>query len=492
MIPEEASGIGLALVIFGGLLGASAILSRTLGRTGVPVVLLFLSLGMLAGSDGLGLVYFDDHGTAFAIGSVALTLILFDGGLNTRAGAVRAQALPAILLATVGVAATAGLVAAFARLLGFAWPQALLLGAVISSTDAAAVFSVLRGTGLHLPARIGSTLELESGLNDPMAVILTLSFAQSALAPGSVGPEVVLLVLAQLAIGASLGALIGYAGRFILRRTQPFAGGLFPVLTVSIACVAFGLPTLLMGSGFLAVYVAGVVLGHGALPLRNGLIRVHDFLAWGSQVVLFLALGLLVFPSELLAILGTGLAIAAFLALVARPLAVALCLVPLRFPRRAIGYIGWVGLRGAVPVVLAAVPVFLGVDDGRTIFNVVFFVVVVSALVQGGSVKWVTRWLGFQVPVPPAAPALLEITSMRMLEGEIMSFYIEPASAVCGAAVAEIPFPAEAAAMLVIRDGRLIAPKGGTLLLPGDHVYVFCRPADVPFIHLLFGHEEEG
>ncbi|HET6614174.1 MAG TPA: potassium/proton antiporter [Kofleriaceae bacterium] len=489
-MPAEPATTALVLLIFGGLFALSAILSRTLGRVGIPVVLLFLLLGMIAGSEGIGLIAFDNHRVAFQLGTVALALILFDGGLNTSMDVVRDFAVPAGILATAGVIATAFLLAIAARLFGFAWGEALILGAIVSSTDAAAVFSVLRGTGLHLPRRLGGTLELESGLNDPMAVILTFTLTESFIEPGGPGFGVVLRLLLQLVVGAGLGIAFGLLGRMVIRRTRPLVGGLFPMLTVSVAFVAFGVPTLLMGSGFLAVYTAGIVLGDAALPFRNGLLRVHDFLAWLSQVVMFLSLGLLVFPSDLLEVFGVGLALAAFLAFVARPIAVALCLFPLRFPARTVGFIGWVGLRGAVPIILASFPILAGAPGAHHIFNVIFFVVVVSALVQGGSLRWVTRWLGFEEKVPPAAPALLEITSTKLLRGEIMSFYIEPISAVCGAPIADIPFPAEAAVMLIIRGETLIAPKGQTELSPGDHVYVFCRPEDRPFIHLLFAHEE--
>lgn len=490
VFPAEPTTTALILVTVGGLLALSAILSRTLGRAGVPVVLLFLVIGMVAGSDGLGLIYFDDHGLAFRIGTIALAMILFDGGLNTSMDVVKANAAPSIVLATIGVLATAALLAVAARLFGFEWPQALLLGAIVSSTDAAAVFSVLRGTGLRLPRRIGGTLELESGLNDPMAVILTFTITEILVDPQRIGLGIVFELLVQLVVGAGLGIAFGYLGRLVLQRTRPFVGGLFPVLTVSIASIAFGVTTLVMGSGFLAVYVAGIVLGAGDVPYRAGLVRVHDFLAWFSQVVMFLALGLLVFPSDLLRVAASGLAIAAFLAFVARPLAVALCLIPFRVRPKVIAYMGWVGLRGAVPIILASFPVLAGAPGGHLIFNVIFFVVVVSALVQGGSLRWVTRWMGFEEKASPPAPALLEITSTQMLKGDIMSFYIEPVSAVCYAAIADIPFPAEAAALLIIRGDTLLAPKGDTQLSPGDHVYIFCRPEDSPFIHLLFAHEE--
>jgi potassium/hydrogen antiporter len=490
MFPSEPIPTAVLLTIVGGLLGLSAILSRLLGRIGIPVVVLFLLLGMAAGSEGIGGIDFEDYDMAFRVGAVALAFILFDGGLNTPYSVVRVNLAPAGVLATIGVMLTAALVAMAARALGFAWTEAFLLGAVVSSTDAAAVFSVLRGSGLHLKQRIGGTLELESGVNDPMAVILTLSTTQIIIGPGKLGPWIVAQVLIQLVVGAGLGVAIGFLGRWLLRTVHPYAGGMYPILTLSIACVAFGVPTLCHGSGFIAVYITGLVLGNSRLPYRTGLIRVHDFLAWFAQVTMFLGLGLLVFPSQLLGVVGPGLGIAAFLALVARPLAIFICLLPFGYSAKEVLYIGWVGLRGAVPIILAAFPIMAGVEGGMRIFNVVFFVVVLSATIQGGTVKWVTRRAGLQTKAPPPPPALLEITSMQLLDGEIHSYFIYPASAASGAAIAELPFPADAAAMLIVRGKTLIAPRGPVRLQPSDHVYVFCRAEDRPLMRLLFGMEE--
>ncbi len=425
------------------------------------------------------------------MGTIALAIILFDGGLNTPLAQVRRYAAPAGVLATIGVLLTAILVALPARWLGFTWPTALLLGAVVSSTDAAAVFSVLRGSSLHLKRRVGVTLEAESGVNDPMAVMLTFSVTAAILQPGSVEPwRIALGVVTQLAVGAALGLAAGYGGRVILSRIRLPASGLYPVLTLGLACLSFSIPTLASGSGFLAVYIAGVVLGNGALPFRGSLLRVHDALAWLSQVVMFLMLGLLVFPSRLLEVLWVGLALALALALVARPVAVALCLAPFRYPAREIGFVGWVGLRGAVPIILATYPVLARVDGAGRIFDVVFFIVVVSVLLQGGTVPWLTRRLGLDVAEPPAPKAVIEIESMQPLAGELMSFYIDTALAVSGVQISELPFPEGAAATLIVRGQELIAPKGNTTLEPGDHVYVFARPEDRALIQLMFGRPE--
>ncbi|HEX6864100.1 MAG TPA: cation:proton antiporter, partial [Thermoanaerobaculia bacterium] len=281
------------------------------------------------------------------------------------------------------------------------------------------------------------------------------------------------------------------ASRRLLRGSRLPAGGLYPVLTLAVALAAFGLTTLLHGSGFLAVYLAGVVLGNGDMPYRSGILRFHDATAWFGQVTMFLVFGLLVFPSRLWAVAGTGLAIGLLLALVARPLAALLCLLPFRFPWRESVFLGWVGLRGAVPIILAIFPVLAGLDEAKRLFDVVFFVVVVSALVPGATVAWAARRLGLASDESPPPPAVLEISSARTLNGEILSFYIHPAVAVAQATIADVPFPSGASALLVVRGGELIAARGDTALLPGDHVHVFCRREDRELIELLFGKPEE-
>jgi len=275
-----------------------------------------------------------------------------------------------------------------------------------------------------------------------------------------------------------------------LRRVKLPGGGLYPALTLAIGFLAFGVPTMVHGSGFLAVYVAALILGNGPLPYRAGLLRVHHALAWLGQVVMFLVLGLLVFPSRLFEVAGIGLALAIFLAVVARPVVVAACLAPFAFRAREILYIGWVGLRGAVPIILATIPVLAGAPGALRIFDVVFFIVVVNALVPGATVGWVTRKLGLGAREAPSAPAVLEIESMQPLNGELMSFYIDDALAVAGVSLAELPFPDGASVAMIVRGQDVVPPKGNTTITPGDHVYVFARTEDRPLIHLMFGREE--
>jgi cell volume regulation protein A len=487
-VSTEPLPTAIALAATGVLLAASVLASRTSGRAGVPAALLFLFVGMAAGVAG---VHFDDYRLAFRAGTVALVLILFDGGLSTPLASVRRVVAPAALLATVGVALTALFAALAARAVGLPWPEAALFGAIVSSTDAAAVFSVLRGARIQLRRRVAHVLELESGVNDPMAVILTLGFTEALAAHRAPGLSFAPEVLLQLAVGLLVGWLVGRGGRLVLPRARLAAGGLYPVLTLSLGFLAFGAATLLHGSGFLAVYVAAVTLGNGPLPYRTGLVRVHDAMAWFSQVAMFLLLGLLAEPGRLAGIALPGLALALFLVLVARPAAVAPALLPFRFAPREIAFLAWTGLRGAVPIILATYPVLSGVPGGERIFDLVFFVVVVSTLLQGTPIRWLARKLDLVAPGPPAPRAVLEIVSRDPLAGEVLSYYVEEASAVAGSTIADLPFPEGATVMLIVRGSELVPPRGATTLEPGDHVYVFARPEEKGLVHLLFGREEE-
>jgi cell volume regulation protein A len=489
----EPLATAILLTTFATLLGVSILFSRASERFGVPIVLIFLGIGILAGSEGIGRIPFEDYAFAFRLGTVALVLILFDGGLNTPVRAIRQVIRPASVLATLGVLGTAGLVAAAAHGLGIAWPEALLLGAIVSSTDAAAVFAALRGSGIHLSRRVGATLEIESGVNDPMAVILTVMLTENLIAPGDlVWWRIALDVLMQMVIGGALGYGIGFGGRLLLTRFRLTAGGLYPALMLTLAFLAFGVPTLVHGSGFLAVYVAALVLGNGILPYKAGILRVHDALAWLSQIVMFLVLGLLAFPSRLVDVAWIGLALALFLAFVARPVIVAICLLPFGFKVKEIALIGWAGLRGAVPIILATFPVLAGAPGASRIFDVVFFIVVANAIVPGGTVPWVTRRLGLESLEPPAPMAVLEIESIQPLSGRLSSFYVDEALAVAGISLADLPFPEGAAVTMIVRGTDIIAPKGNTILEPGDHVYVLMRPEDESTILLMFGRPESS
>ena len=488
----EPMATALLLAVFG-ILGAIAVLSsRTADRLGVPAVLILLVLGMVAGPQGLGGISFTDYHFAFRVGTLALILILFEGGFSTSMAQVRSVLLPASILATFGVAITAALVAVAAHLFGLTWTKSLLIGAVVSSTDTAAVFAVLRAGSLRLNTRISRTIEVESCLNDPTAVILTTILIQAFSLHRPPAWIMLLQIPVQLVVGSAIGILIGLSGRFILRRMPLTTSALMPAFTVALALVSFGTATLAQGSGFLAVYLTGVFLNASSLPYRSALIRVHAALAWLGQIGMFLMLGLLVFPSQLWHVAWTGLAIALVLALIARPVAVALCLLPLRYSAKETAFIGWVGLRGAVPIILATFPVMAHLPGARHIFNIVFFLVVINTLVSGATIRRVARWFKLGSEEKPAPDALLEINSPRPLAAELASFLIEPSVAVCGATLREIEFPPAAAVMLIVRGDEFIAARGDTRLQPGDHVYIFFNRQDRGLIDLLFGRAEVG
>ncbi|MHB0950215.1 MAG: potassium/proton antiporter [Gemmatimonadaceae bacterium] len=490
VLTTEPLPTAITLAVFGTLLLASALFSRAGSRFGVPVPLIFLTIGILAGSEGIGGIQFEDYRLAYRLGSVALVFILFDGGLNTAMTAVRRVAAPASVLATVGVIGTAALLATGVHALGFPWPIALLLGAVVSSTDAATVFALLRGSGISLQRRVGATLEVESGANDPMAVILTTVMTRQVVEGGALGWGVGGEVLLQIIVGGVLGWAIGMGARNLLGRTRLAAGGLYIVMIVGVAFLAFALPTLAYGSGFLSVYVAGIVLGDGELPYKPAILRVVDALAWLAQVSMFLMMGLLVFPSRLVEVAAVGFSVAALLTFVARPVAVWLCLLPFRYPAKEVGYIGWVGLRGALPIILATFPVLAGAPGAERLFDLVFFVVLAGAFIPGATVAPFARRLELESDEPPPPSAVLEIESLTPLNGELHSFYVDEALPIAGAALADIPFPEGTAVSLILRGGDIVAPKGSTVLTEGDHVYVFARHEDRAIIQLMLGRPE--
>lgn len=488
---SEPRATAAILAAIGVLLVLASLASPISRRLGVPALLVFLGLGMLAGSEGLIGIPFDDYGLAYRLGTIALVLILYDGGLNTSLGVLRRAALPAGLLATVSVVLTAAFMTGFGLILGLAPPIALLVGAVFSSTDAAAVFSVLRGSGVRLRETTGAILEVESGLNDPIAVFLTIVATEFALGASTSPGEVGLLFVRQIALGGATGLAFGYAGRAVLPRMQLPAAGLYPVVTLALAFLSFSAATLMEGSGFLAVYATGILVATGPMPYRAGVRRVHDALAWLSQILMFALLGLLVFPSQLLPVAGVGFALAVALAFVARPLAVWPVLALLGSPRSEQLFVSWVGLRGAVPIILAVFPVVRGVQGGAELFHIVFFIVLVSSLVPGATVVWLARRLGLAAVQRPAPQAHVELVSRRDLPGEFVWYHVDPVSAVAGTDLRTLALPEGCLVTLIERGQNLVVPKGSTRLEPGDHVCVYVLPAEGALLNLLFGGPED-
>ncbi|NTZ42640.1 potassium/proton antiporter [Altererythrobacter sp. SALINAS58] len=385
----------IALLIVGVLLLATVFAGTLSSRFGLPALIGFLALGMLAGVDGPGGIGFDDYPLTQGIGIACLVFILFSGGMDTDWRDVRRVAAPALLLATVGVLFSASIVAAAAHLLlDFSPTQGFLLGAVVASTDAAAVFAILRSTGLDLHGDVPALIEVESGSNDPMAIFLVgaalLFIADPQTSPLALAPDFVI----QMSLGAIIGLLIGYLLPEILKRSQFRHGGLAFVISIAGALIAYGLAEVAGGNGFLAAYIAGLVAGNRTYTAKLIISTFQDGMAWLAQVVMFLTLGLLVAPSNLVDVVLPGLAITFILMLVARPLSVFICLAPFtRFGWRAKLFVSWAGLRGAVPIALATFPIVAGVEGAFAIFNMVFFVVLVSSIIQGPSMNWMAERL---------------------------------------------------------------------------------------------------
>lgn len=381
------------------LLLLSVLASKASGRLGVPALLLFLVIGMLAGSEGPGGIEFDYPRLAQSLGVVALTLILFSGGLDTHWHSIRPVLWSGIALSTVGVILTAVFVAWFAAsVLNFSVLEGMLLGAIISSTDAAAVFAVLRASQARLRGHLTPLLELESGGNDPMAVFLTVGTIALLTQLNTPVSSLLPLFLQQMILGALIGYSMGKAMVFLINRVRLEHEGLYPVLSLALALFTYGITAAAGGSGFLAIYLAGLILGNSEARHRDYLTRFHSGQAWLMQILMFLTLGLQVFPSRIVPVIGIGLVLSIFLMVVARPASVFLTLLPADFTLKEKLLISWVGLRGAVPIILATFPLIAGIPKAEMIFNLVFFIVLTSILLQGTSLPIVARWLGLSAP----------------------------------------------------------------------------------------------
>lgn len=459
---------------------ASSLIAR---RAGAPLLLVFLVLGMLIGEDGIVGLRFDNYHATYTLGSLALAIILFDGGLRTQAARMRGALGPAAMLATLGVLLTAGLVALAAiPLLQLEPLQALLLGSIIASTDAAAVFFLLRSNGLHLHRRVGSTLEIESGSNDPAAVFLTLMLTALIASEGAVSATQLLIQLLQAVLLGALGGVLG--GRAIAWALNRFElpSGLHPVLTVSGAVSVFGLTSVAGGSGFLAVYLAGLVVANRPVRAYANVLSVQDAATWLAQGMMFLVLGLLVTPSKLLGVLLPALGIAVFLMLVARPLATLLCLAPFGFQRREVAFISWVGLRGAVGVFLASVPKLVGLPNADLYFNVAFVVVLVSLLIQGWTLAPAAHWLRVALPRRDAPSRRVELDLPGQLEYEMVGYRLAPDCA----ALRGVRLPSWARRALVVRDGQVLTPEQAGSLRVDDYAYLLAPPNRVAQLDWLF------
>ncbi len=459
----------LTCVAAGLLLLISILSSKISGRFGIPALLLFLMIGMLAGSEGLGGIPFSDHSAAQSLGVTALVIILFSGGLDTEWSLVRPVVGRGLALATIGVIVTATVVGLFTHwILGLSITEGLLLGTIVSSTDAAAVLSVLRTQNIRLNGELQPLLELESGSNDPMAVFLTVALSSLLVQPSVSIGELIVSFFMQMILGAVIGYMIGRGGVFLINRLKLEILGLYPLLTLALAFLTFGGASLLKGNGFLAVYIAGLVIGNGNIPFRKTIARFNDGFAWLMQIIMFLTLGLLIFPSHLGPIVGAGLAVAAILIFVARPASVllALSMSKMKFAEKLM--VAWVGLRGAVPIILATFPLLAGVPKSSMFFNMVFFIVLVSILLQGTTIPMVAGWLRVGERIEPLPHSPLEFEPAEESKSDLVDLVIPDPSPVAGKNLADIPLPTGALVVLLRRADEMVIPNGETVLQPGD------------------------
>jgi cell volume regulation protein A len=468
--------------------------SQLSARLGLPVLVLFLIVGMLAGEDGPGGIFFDNAEAAHSLGTLALALILFDGGLQTPFKAIKQVWKPASALATFGVLIT-GLVTgvAAAYILKIPMLHGLLLGAIVGSTDAAAVFALLRNAGIHLNEKLKATLEIESASNDPMAIFLTVGLLEVLVNDMKPGSGLLVMFLSQMGLGAIVGLAVGWVSVRLINKIQLSAAGLYPVLVAACGLLSFGITANIGGSGFLAVFITGVVIGNSRFVFQRSTFLFHDGLAWLSQITMFVVLGLLITPTSLLDVWLEGLIIAFVLIFVARPLAVIPILAIFGFNMREITLVSWIGLRGSVPIILAIFPLIFGMPGAALIFNVVFFVVLISATLQGSSLAWMARKLKLTLPPPVTPAATLEITALGDVDADIVEYTLGSTSRAVGCRLSQLALPESAVMAMISRNNNVIAPRGSTLLQADDQLFVVLKPHTRTFVDCVFsGKTDDG
>lgn len=482
-IPIEHLLLAGAVLLFGSIFA-----SKVSGRFGIPALIAFLFLGMLAGSEGIGRIYFEDAWLAQTIGSIALVFILFAGGLDTDWASLRPVLAAGMITSTVGVLMTAGIVGIFAVvILRFGVLEGLLLASIVSSTDFAAVFSILRSAGVNLRGRLEPLLELESGSNDPMAILLTVGFISAITNPGTTAGQFILTFLQQLILGAGLGYFLGRFMVRVINQIRLEYDGLYPVFMIAITLFIYSITATIGGNGFLAVYIAGLVLGNSDFIHKRSLIRFHDGLAWLMQIFMFLTLGLLVYPSQLVEFVGPGLLIASVLTFIARPLMVFILLSRSKFTLREKLMISWVGLRGAAPIILSTFPLLAGIPESRAIFNIIFFVVIVSVLFQGSTIVPVAKLLGVHsdVPVRRQKAPLEMVTQGSSISSDLAEVVIPPGAPIVGQKIVSLKLPAGILVILVGRDRQFFVPSGGTVLHENDTLLVLADKENRPYLDRL-------
>lgn len=481
----------IPLFIAAALVMAGILVSPLSSRIGMPVLLMFLAVGMLAGEDGPGNIVFNDIGLAFVVGNLALAVILLDGGMRTEVAHFRVGLRPALALASIGVVVTTGVVGVIAAwLLEVPLVVGLLMGAIVSSTDAAAVFSLMQGGGLSLNDRIKATLEIESGSNDPMAIFLTLLLIGMIENPENNTVSSALLMLVRQ---FGIGAIAGYGGGVLLARLLRhvvLVNAMYPLLVVSAGLVLFSATNLIHGSGFLAIYLMGVVLAARRTAQTDNILQIHDGLAWLAQLVLFLLLGLLVTPSQLIDTLPEALLISAALILLARPLSTVLSLLPFGFSRAEHIFMGWVGLRGAVPIVLAIFPLMAQLEDARTIFQITFVVVMVSLLLQGSTLAPIARKLKLEVPPKPEPELRVPLQLAAAGDHELLLFPLKGKRWQTPVEITDIHLPAPSRIVMYFRDGNMFERRRGLFAQEGDLVAVLAHHNHAGDVGQILGWDE--
>lgn len=468
----------LYLIAIPALLVLSVVASKGAGRFGIPGLSVFLLIGMLVGREGPGGFPFTNYQLAQTLGILALIFILHAGGLGTPLADVRAVRGSGLVLSTVGVVVATMLIGLFSvRFLGVDWLYGLLLGATIASTDVAAVFTILRSRSVSLQGRIRPLLELESALNDPMTVFLSVGLLQLIVHPSETSLwRLAPAFVQQMGLGLAVGVLAGHGMRRVINWATLEFEGLYPVLSVGLVVLTYGLTQAIGGSGFLAVYVSGIVLGNQNYVHKRSLIVFHDGLAWLMQIVMFLTMGLLVLPSDVSRVAVQGIALSAFLVFVARPASVLVCLTPFRFSIREQLMVSWAGLRGAVPIVLATYPLIAGASGARMIFDLVFFVVFISVLLQGTTIPVVSRWLGVAAPLGKPFRYPIEYNPTTGLKSELVEVPVPERSAVLGRSLVDLALPAGALIVLIRRGDDVVVPRGSTQIESGDTLLVLAEP----------------
>ncbi|WP_417237925.1 potassium/proton antiporter [Bizionia sp.] len=462
------------------LLLISVLAGKTSYKFGVPTLLLFLTIGMLAGSDGIGGIRFDDPKLAQFIGMVSLNFILFSGGLDTNWKAVKPILREGIALSTLGVLFTAVSLGSFVWFItDFTIYESLLLGSIVSSTDAAAVFSILRSKSLALKTNLRPTLELESGSNDPMAYVLTIAFLTLVINQDQSFVSIIPLFFQQMIFGGLAGILFGISSKYIINKIKLDFEGLYPVLVIALMFITFSTTNFIGGNGFLAIYICAVYLGNQDLIHKKTIMKMFDGFAWLMQIVLFLTLGLLVFPSQIIPYMGIGLLISLFLIVIARPIGVFLSLIFFKMKMKRRFYISWVGLRGAVPIVFATYPLLAGIDKANMIFNIVFFISVTSILIQGTTLSIVAKWLGVGIPEKQKKLTTTDMLLAEKPKAEMKELQITSDCYAVNKKIVELGFPKNAIIAMIKRNDSYIIPNGLTKIETKDILIVL---ADKPKI----------